>query len=109
MTSPLVNPASGYSTLSRLESCRCRPSTVTLTLSLVTCALLGGLVVADAQEARVAEHAGRGPLAVGHLDHQVRHAPHRVPGVLPGHLAVERAGPARAQPPAQVGQHGLGE
>src|SRR3954469_24718989 len=110
MTSPLVKPTSGYSGFSRLESWRCRPSTVTLTLSLLdTGALLGRLVVADAQEAGVAEHAGRGPLAVGDLHDQVGRAPDRVPGVLARHLVVERAGLARPQPPAQVGQQGVAE
>src|SRR4051812_29977024 len=91
MTSPLVNPAAGNITLSRLESSRSRPSMETGNRSgaiLVLLRALGrGLVGTDAQEAREAQPAVRRAIAVPHLDHQLRIHPVGASRILPRNSA----------------------
>src|SRR5919107_2557347 len=70
MISPLVSPTSGYSTLSKLDRRRVRPSTSTATVLPLTDDLLGSLVGADALEAGEPEPALDRPLRELHLhDH----------------------------------------
>src|SRR5687768_14226596 len=96
MTSPLVKPAAGYISLSRLDSSRSRPSICTANRCLATIvvllgALLGRFIRTQAQETREPQPAVRGPVAVSHLDDQLGAHPVRAAGVLAGH----RAGPER--------------
>src|SRR5687768_744971 len=102
MTSPLVKPACGYITLSRLDSSRSRPSISTANRELafdtgfpppvgsgaiviLLHAFRGRLVRAQPQKSREPQPAVRGPVAVANLDHQLRAYPVRAPGILAGH------------------------
>src|SRR4051795_3055623 len=91
MTPPLVNPASGYMSLSRLESSRSCPSISIENRSraiLVLLHALGrGLVGTQPQESGEPQPAVRCAVAVSHLDHQVGAYPVRAPGILPRHRA----------------------
>src|ERR1700753_3246977 len=93
MTSPLVKPAAGYISLSRVDSSKSRPSIETGNRSPAILVLLdtfcGTLVVPQAQEPGEAQPPVRGPVAVTHLDDQFRTYPVGPPGILarhgPGH------------------------
>src|SRR4051812_34232162 len=91
MTSPLVKPARGYISLSRLDSSRSRPSIWTTNRSGAIAVLLGtvlGLLVStDPQEPREPQAAVRGAVAVPHLDHQLRTYPMGAAGILARHRA----------------------
>src|SRR5262245_11513000 len=89
MTSPLVKPAAGYSTLSRLDSSRVTPSTLTTTRSLID-ALRGRLVGPQPLQAREAQPAVRRLLPVPDLHHHLRAYPCGVLAVLAGQLGGER-------------------
>src|SRR4051812_31966289 len=91
MTSPLVNPAAGYITLSRLDSSTSRPSICTTNRCLAILVLLRAfirrLIRAQPQKTREPQPAVRGPVAVAHLGDQLRAYPVGAPGVLAGHGA----------------------
>src|SRR5690242_21921340 len=76
MTSPLVKPAAGYITLSRLDSSRSRPPIETRNRSrgilVLLRAFLRRLVVTHPQEAGEAQATVRRPVAVADLHHQRR-------------------------------------
>src|ERR1700750_2160147 len=100
MTSPLVNPAAGYISLSRLDSSRSCPSIVTANrsgaLPILLGALLGCLVVTQPQEAGEAQPPVPRPVAVADLDHQLRIDPVGAAGILARHRPLgERRGLGR--------------
>src|SRR5690348_6138889 len=91
MTSPLVKPAAGYSTLSRLDSSSVTPSTLTDRRSFID-ALRCRLVGTQALQPGEAQPAVRGLLAVPDLDHHLGPYPGGVLAVLAGQFAGERRG-----------------
>src|ERR1700754_3305588 len=91
MTSPLVNPAAGNSTLSRLDSSSCCPSTLTSTLRLLLIDdLFRRLVGAQPQETREPQPPVAGTLPELHLDHLLRPYPDRGPRIVAGQPLGER-------------------
>src|SRR4051812_31122978 len=89
MTSPLVNPAAGYSTLSRLDSSSSRPSTTTRIRSLID-DVLGGLVGPQAQEPREAQPPVSGAFGETQLHHHIWTYPDRGPRILARDRRPER-------------------
>src|SRR2546430_17121473 len=94
MTSPLVKPAAGYSTLSRLDSSNCCPSTRTSSRSGIG-DLLGAQVWTQPLESGEAQPTVRGPLAELDFDHLLGTYPDRVFGILAGERRRERRGGGR--------------
>src|ERR1700733_6745987 len=84
MTCALVNPAAGYSTLSRLESVSVRPSTWTCTLRVsgLTNDLHRILVVPQPFVRGRAQPAGLRPVGELHLGHELGLDPPRETRVL---------------------------
>src|SRR3712207_2496536 len=100
MTSPLVNPASGYITLSRFDSSTSRPSisTAMRRLTIVVLHALGGrLVRAQPQEPREPQPLVRGAVAVADLDHHLRTYPMRAAGILAGYGPGDERRPGHLQ------------
>src|SRR4051794_7390537 len=95
MTSPLVKPAAGYITLSRLDSSRSRPSTAIGSRSPAIVVLLRALrwclVVTQPQEPGETQAPVRRAVAVSDLHHQFRSYPMGSPRILPRN----RTGPER--------------
>src|SRR2546421_9701118 len=91
MTSPLVKPAAGYSTLSRLESSNCCPSTRTSSRSGIG-DLLGTQVRTQPLEPGEAQPTVRRPLAELDFDHFLGTYPDRVFRILAGERRRERRG-----------------
>src|SRR5215469_2512621 len=89
MTSALVTPTAGYSTLSRLDSSRLTPATFTVTRSLID-ALRRGLVRPQPLQPWEAQAPVRGQLPVPDLHHHLRPYPGGVLGVLARQVARER-------------------
>src|SRR5438034_4543475 len=89
MTSPLVKPAAGYSTLSRLDSSRSRAPTRTRRRSGID-TLLRAQVRAQPQEAGKAQPAVRRALPVLDFHHNLRTYPGRVLRILPREFRGER-------------------
>src|SRR4051812_13518581 len=87
MTSPLVNPAAGNRTLSRLDSSRSRSSNRTTNRSGIVGTLFRQFVVAQPEEPREAEPAVGRLVAVANLGHELRSYPMRAFGILAGHRA----------------------
>src|SRR4051794_27156395 len=87
MTSPLVKPAVGYITLSRLDSSRSRPAMDTANRSpailVLLDALVRRLVGTQLQEARETQPSVRRAVAVAQLDDQFGTYPVRSAGILP--------------------------
>src|SRR5436305_13058855 len=107
MTSPLVKPAAGYSTLSRLDSSNCCPSTRTSSRSGIG-DLLGSQVRTQPLEPGEAQPTVRRPLAELDFDHFLGTYPDRVFRILAGERRRDRRvgggqGPPQAQPPASAG------
>src|SRR5436305_8371192 len=97
MTSPLVNPVSGYSTLSRFDSVSVRPSTCTATFadSRLTGHLAGRLVRAQPAPRGMAQPAVAGPLGEYDLAHEFGCDPLRVLRMRSRYLGRERRHVAR--------------
>src|SRR3954471_24504098 len=111
MTSPLLNPVSGYSTLLRFDSVSSRPSTSTATFSDffsgLTDHLVRRLVRAQPAPAWVSQSAVAGPLAEADFADDLRRDPVRVLGVLARYDIGERRVLAcqRLQLGLEVAQH----
>src|SRR5436853_4706859 len=103
MTSPLVKPIAGYSTLSRLDNSRSRSPTRTSSRSASGIrALLRGQVRPQPEEPGEAQPAVRGALPVLDLHHELRAYPGRVLRVLARQRLGERA--LRGDPGTQLAE-----
>src|SRR5260370_5262864 len=94
MTCALVKPASGYSTLSRLDSVSFRPSTSTVTLlaSGLTNHLRRLLIRSQALVGRRTQPSGPGPLRELDIGYQLRLHPLSVTGIFWRNRRRERRG-----------------
>src|SRR5579885_423058 len=113
MTSPLVKPTSGYSTLSRLDKVSVWSPTFTVTFvdSRLTAYLVRRLVRPQPAPGRMAQPPVFRPLGEGDLADELRRHPARVLRLRSRHVVGERRGVAceLRQVGLEVAQHLVGE